>query len=178
MSTFKDNAGREWTVALDGPTIREVRKACGVDLAAVDGSASEKLRDDPVLLVDSLWVICRAQALAARVTDAEFGKALVGDAIEFATEALIEAINDFFPSRRREALKTLTARMKETREAGMEDALELLTNPETQSKVRTAMKQNAQKEIDNLLTRLSSATESPVPLASVPTATPFGSSGK
>ena len=98
MSTFKDNSGREWSVNLDGPTIREVRKL-GIDLAAVDGSASEKLRDDPVLLVDSLWVICRAQAQAVRVTDSDFGKSLVGDAIEFATEALIDF--SVFPKNRR-----------------------------------------------------------------------------
>ena len=177
MSTFKDNSGREWSVNLDGPTIREVRKL-GIDLAAVDGSASEKLRDDPVLLVDSLWVICRAQAQAVRVTDSDFGKSLVGDAIEFATEALIEAINDFFPSRRRAAMKTLTARMRETREAGMEDAMETLTNPELQTRIRTAMKEKAQKEIENLLTQLSSATDTPAPSASVPTVTPSASFGK
>ncbi len=178
MPAFKDAAGREWLVKLDGPKIRDVRKEVGIDLAAVDGSAAEKLRDDPVLLVDSLWVICRSQAQTAGVTSQQFGEGLVGDPIETATDALIEAINDFFPSRRREAMKTLTAKMKETREAGMEDALETLTNPDLMPRIRTAMKEKAQKEIDNLLIQLSSATESPAPLASVPTATPSASSGK
>lgn len=165
MPTFKDANGREWLVKLDGPKIGEVRKTCGVDLAAIDGSAAEKLRDDPCLLVDSLWVICKSQAQSQSITSAQFGEALVGDSIEFATEALIDAINDFFPSRRREHLKTLTARMRETREAGLEDAMETLTDPTLQTRIRTAMKEKATREIENLLTQLSSATGSPAPAA-------------
>lgn len=169
MASFKDANEYEWIVKLDGPKIDQVRKACGIDLAAIDGSAAEQLRDDPVLLVNTLWVVCRTQAQSNSITDAKFGEALVGDPIETATEALIDAINDFFPSRRRVMLKTLTAQMRETREAGMADAMETLTDPTLKTRIRTAMKEKATKEIDNLLTQLSSATGSPGPVVSAPT---------
>jgi hypothetical protein len=169
VPTFKDANGREWLVKLDGPKIGEVRKLLGVDLAATDGSASEKLRDDPVLLVDTLWVVCRGQAAAGGVSSAQFGEALVGDPIETATEALIDAINDFFPSRRREALKTLTAQTKKTREAGMDDAMKMLTDPVLQARIQTAMRMRAEAEIESLLTQLSSATNTPAPATSPPT---------
>ena len=172
MPTFKDANGKEWIVALDGPTIREVRKAVGVDLAATDGRAADQLYNDPVVLVDSLWIVCRSQANAAGITGEQFGRALVGDPIDSATDALIEAINDFFPKRRREAMKTLTARMKETREAGMEDALATLTDPELGQQIRGAMKVKAQTEIQKLLSELTqsnSATKSPEQSGSGPT---------
>lgn len=173
MQSFKDGNGKEWIVSLDGPTIREVRKLVGIDLAATDGSASERLYNDPVVLVDSLWVVCRKQAGTAGVTSEQFGAALVGDPIDDATKALIEAINDFFPKRRREAMQALTARMTETREAGMEDALEILLDPQTKEQIRGAMKVKAQTEIQNLLNELTqspSATKSPGQSGSAPAA--------
>lgn len=171
MPQFKDVNGREWLVTLDGPTIRQVRKEVGIDLAATDGSASERLYNDPVVLVDALWVVCRAQASKAGVTSEQFGCALVGDPIDDATKALIDGINDFFPSRRREAMKALTARMTETREGGMEDALATLLDPELAQQIRGAMKVKAQTEIQKLLSELtqsSSATKPPAPSGSAP----------
>lgn len=170
MHTFKDENGKEWVVRLDGPKVREARKL-GIDLAAVDGSAVQKLTD-PVLLVDTLWILCRTQAQAANVSDVLFGEVLVGDAIECATDALIEAINDFFPLRLREQMRKMHAQMKATREAAMDQAMDSLADPTLQTKILAAMKTKAQMEIDKLLRELTqsgSATNSPAPSESVPT---------
>ena len=172
MPAFKDANGKEWLIAIDGPKIRHVRKEVGVDLAATDGSASDRLYNDPVALVDSLWVICRAQANTAGITSDQFGAALVGDPIDDATKALIDAINDFFPNRRRAAMKALTARMTETREAGMEDALATLLDPTLRDQIRGAMKVKAQTEIQKLLSELTqppSVISLPGQSVSVPT---------
>lgn len=167
MPVFKDQTNREWVLRLDAPKIAAVRRDCGVDLAALDGTAIERLRDDPVLLVNSLWVLCRSQA-GAGTSDQMFGESLVGDAIDRATDALIEAIADFFPTRRKEMLLKLAAQQKETREQALADAVERLTDPALQTRVKTAMKQAADAEIDSLLTRLSSATASPGSAVSAP----------
>lgn len=58
-------------------------------------------------------------------------------------------------------LLKLAAQQKETREQALTDAVERLTDPALQTRVKTAMKQAADAEIDSLLTRLSSATASP-----------------
>jgi hypothetical protein len=97
MPSFKDTNGKEWSVKIDAPKIREVRSICSLDLVAQDGSAFQKLADDVVLLVDTLWVLCREQANGVT----ECSLALVGDAIEAAAKALTDAMLDFLEVKKR-----------------------------------------------------------------------------
>ena len=111
MRTFKDNAGRSWSLALSVWTVKKVRDLLGVDLLdlgdeSAPASSGKKpglllrLIADPVLLVDVLYVVCRDQADAASVTDEQFGRAMGGDAIDAATKAFLEELADFTPSPR------------------------------------------------------------------------------
>jgi hypothetical protein len=111
MRVFKDNAGRTWEIVINVSVIRRVKAHLDIDLLdAVGGDLAERLAADPVMLVDMLYVICKPAADAAGVSDEEFGAALVGDAIDAASTALLEALMDFFPSRRRALLKKLAAK--------------------------------------------------------------------
>ena len=86
MQTFRDNAGRTWTVAIDVAAIKRVRSLIGYDLLAVlDGTGTQALVSDPVLLVDVLYALCRPEADRLAVTDEDFGRSMAGDAIEHAT---------------------------------------------------------------------------------------------
>lgn len=103
MRTFKDNAGRTWTVDINVATLKRVRGLTGVDLMQViEGTLIEKLIRDPVLLCDVVYAICKPEADAATppVSDEEFGKAMAGDAIEAATTAVLEELVGFCPSPR------------------------------------------------------------------------------
>ena len=60
MKTFKDNAGRTWTVAINVDAVKRVRAMLEIDLLeAVEGKLIQRLRDDPILLCDVLYVICK-----------------------------------------------------------------------------------------------------------------------
>ena len=101
MKTFKDNAGRDWTVAVTTAAIKRLRGMLEIDLMdVVEGDLLKKLYADPVLLVDVIYVLCKPQADAAEITDEQFGEAMAGDAIELATTALVDEIIGFFPNRR------------------------------------------------------------------------------
>jgi len=114
MRTFKDNAGRSWTVTLNVWTVKKVRDLLQVDLLDLGGAPSTspgsgetpgngllyRLIADPVLLVDVLYVVCQEQADEAGVTDEQFGRAMSGDAIDGATKAFLEELADFTPSPR------------------------------------------------------------------------------
>jgi len=106
MRTFKDNAGRTWTVTLNVWAVKKVRDLLGVDLLDLGGDAKDdngllyRLIADPVLLVDVLYVVCKEQADGANVTDEQFGRAMAGDAIDGATKAFLEELADFTPSPR------------------------------------------------------------------------------
>ncbi len=103
MRTFKDNAGRQWSVEINVASLKRVRGLTGTDLMQViEGTLIEKLIRDPVLLCDVVYAICKPEADARTppVSDEEFGKAMAGDAIEAATTAVLEELVSFCPSPR------------------------------------------------------------------------------
>ncbi len=128
MHTFADNLGRTWYVAVNVATIRRVRAALGVDLyQLVDDGMQElgKLVSDPVRLADVLYVLCKEDADTKNISDEDFGRALGGDAITSAAEALVEELVDFFPDERsRAALRRVIA-------AGRQVRTKLLDHAET-----------------------------------------------
>lgn len=106
MRTFTDTEGRQWDVRIDVNAIRDVRAALDVNLLALmdeEAALLQRLTVDPVLLVDVLFVVCRRQADERAVTDEAFGRAMAGDAILHAADALVRGIVDFFPDARRRA---------------------------------------------------------------------------
>ncbi len=103
MKRFTDNAGRSWTVEINVAALKRVKGLTGVDLLEVldgQGALIERLIRDPVLLCDALYAACKPEADRQGVSDEEFGRAMAGDSIEAATEALLDEIVSFCPSPR------------------------------------------------------------------------------
>lgn len=134
MSSFRDNEGRRWDVAVTVATVKRVRSLCDVDLMGIvdsDGELLERLFSDPVLLVDVLYAVCQPQAEDRGVTDVAFGESLAGDAVAAATDALLEGIVDFFPhAPTRENLRAVLQQLRqamdrvaETSQAAIEEGL-------------------------------------------------------
>ncbi len=164
MASFKDKNGKEWHLALDAPMIRTIRKECeGIDLGDPQGKAYDRMVADPVLLVDVLWVLCREQASAAGVTDVQFGRALIGDTIEAATDAMLEVIADFFPPQSRALLQAMAAKSAKVRAMGMERALAKINDPALEENLLKLLDERMDAEVSGALTRLSAATSSPAP---------------
>ena len=111
MKTFTDNAGRTWTVPVNVDGVRRVRSLLNVNLLDVldDGcKLLADLHDDPILLVDVLYCLCKPEADAKQITDEQFGRAMAGDALLNGSRALLEGLSDFFPNaRQRAAMKNL-----------------------------------------------------------------------
>lgn len=113
MQSFKDGADRTWTLAVTVDAVKRVRKLVDVDLVdvAVGGDLWTRLLTDPVLLVDVLYVLLKPEADTLKISDVDFGRSLVGDAISEALAALQGSLLDFFPrhQRVRAAANLLTA---------------------------------------------------------------------
>ena len=140
MKTFADNAGRTWTVGLNVDAIRRVRAARQVNLlAAVEGELLEQLATDPVLLCDLLYVLCQAEAESRGVSDADFGRAMAGDALEHATTALLEELVDFFPSGKRRVLHQALAKLRAVEARALEVAQARLNDPELDRQIAAAL---------------------------------------
>ena len=125
MKAFTDNTGRTWTLVVNVATIKRVRALCGVDLNSIveveDGKPSAKLLErlsiDPVLLVDVLYAVCRPECEQKGVSDEDFGAAMAGDAVEQATDALLDEIVDFFPAAKRKAFQRILSASRRFGEA-------------------------------------------------------------
>ncbi|HMQ16777.1 MAG TPA: hypothetical protein PKC49_12465 [Phycisphaerae bacterium] len=105
MKTFNDNAGRTWTLAVNVDAIKRVEGLIkGVNLANLthgDPPLLTRLETDIVLLCDVIFALVKPQADQLGVSDEEFGKAMGGDAIIAAHDALWEELNGFFRQLRR-----------------------------------------------------------------------------
>ena len=125
MKSFTDNTGRTWALVVNVATIKRVRALCGVDLNSIveveDGKPSakllERLSGDPVLLVDVLYAVCRPECEQKGVSDEDFGAAMAGDAVEQATDALLDEIVDFFPAAKRKAFQRILSASRRFGEA-------------------------------------------------------------
>lgn len=91
MRRFTDNAGRAWTIHLDYAAISRVRDLLGLDLLDFERVAA--IEHDAALLVDVLFVCSRGHELS----DRRFGRAMRGETIYQAREALFTEWLAFFP---------------------------------------------------------------------------------
>lgn len=104
MAEYTDANRQPWQVEITIPAARRVKQLLGVNI--LQGTESlRQLSEDPLLFCDVLWLLCEEQAKAKQIDSEQFGAALAGDAFESAITAYMEALANFFPSRRREILQ-------------------------------------------------------------------------
>jgi hypothetical protein len=124
MHTFRDTMHRIWTININVSAIKKTRALIGVDLLAlVDGGFEglNKLMQDPITLVDTLYCLCKDEADAQKITDEDFGRAMAGDVIEHAADAFLEELTDFFPdARRRAAIRDVMEKGRQLRDRVMD----------------------------------------------------------
>lgn len=114
MRTFKDTAGRSWSLQINVDAIKRVRGLLSVDLLEIaDGKLIERLAGDPILLCDVVFAILKPDADAQSVSDVDFGRAMGGDCLEQATTALLEELADFFPLSKRQVLRLALAKLRD-----------------------------------------------------------------
>lgn len=124
MPKFTDTKSRSYTVDVTIGTAKRFKSALDVDLMEVFEDKSQLLarlqKPDLELVVDMLWLCCEKQASALNVSQDEFAESLAGDPLNTAIEALLEAIQAFFPDRRNRELlgKAMAAQSKVRTQAG------------------------------------------------------------
>ncbi len=141
MRTFKDTAGRTWTLQINVDAIKRVRGLLNVDLLEIaDGKLIERLAGDPVLLCDVVFAILKPDADAQQVSDADFGRAMGGDCLEQATTAFLKELADFFPSSKRQVLHLALAKLREVDAKIVALAEKKLSSPALDARINTLLK--------------------------------------
>ena len=93
--------------------MRRVRDQTSYDLAEMftkDGLL--RLHGDVYLMVDVLWALCEPQAAGRQVDQYDFARRLVGNAIEEAADALLQAGLNFLPPARRTTTEAMMRKLK------------------------------------------------------------------
>jgi len=171
MRSFKDADGRDWDVEVTVGTIKRVRATLDLDLTEIDSAIYKRLAD-PVLLADLLFVVCERQANDRDLSDEDFGRGLRGDPIDDATAALLDAVADFFPGRRRSLLQAMISKSATLQEQAAKMAMDKITDPETEKATLAAMRRDMDAEVAGALTPSSGLTNSQASPASTPGRTP------
>ena len=142
MKTFKDNAGRSWTITVNVDAIKRVRSLLEVNLMeAVEGKLLEQLVSDPVLLCDIIYVLCKPEAESQQISDEDFGRSMAGDAVEHATTALLEELVEFFPLPKRRLLTKALDKLKTLEAKALEVAEKRLDSPELEAEMEAALRE-------------------------------------
>lgn len=109
MSTFEDNAGNIWELEVSIRTARDIKRKVRtrtgdpVDLMElIYGELMFPFLSDAIMLSEILWVVVEAQAAKKNIKQDSFFAALAGDVLKHATDALEDAVADFFTSSQRE----------------------------------------------------------------------------
>ncbi len=157
-----------WELEVTVGVVKRVRAVLEIDLAKLDETLYMRLSEDPVLLVDLLWVLCEKQAQERNITDEQFGGGLAGDSIEAATTALLEAVADFFPGPRRSLFKKVISKTATIEQTASKLAIAKLEDPRLQEAIETRLNE----DFEAALKQLSSATSSPGSPASIPATKP------
>ena len=140
MRTFTDASEKIWTVDINVGSINRVKEILEIDLGTVTDATLRRLATDPSLLVSVLFQICEQQATAQGVTAEQFARGFKGDAIERATEALIQEIIDFTPgTQQRQAMRSVYAQAVEAQTAALKQVLDRIERGEFKSKIEMQM---------------------------------------
>lgn len=128
MQTFSDKNGQAWAFEITVTDVKAIAGETGTDIYAIADDGFEplgKLLDDPVKVVEVLWVLCKEQAEERALSPESFGRLFSGDVIEQAAEALLSAIIDFFPrARTREAMTKIVNKSRRLRDLLTDEAME------------------------------------------------------
>ena len=136
MRTFRDSKNREWVIELNVYAIGRVRDIVHLDLLDIStGNVFNNLMTDPVTLCNVIYCLIKPQADDLKVSDEDFGRAMAGDPIDKATTALLEELENFFPSQKRDLLQKALGKVRQLESRAILAASKKLEDPELERKL-------------------------------------------
>ena len=170
MRSFTDTASRKWVLDINVDALRRLKAVHNIVPASLgDRQFIARLYDDPIYLVDVIWTLGQDQAQKLGISDEQFGRSLGGDAIEQAIDALLGAIIDFFPKRRRDLMNQALTKIQGLQNRALAAMEKHLANDaELDAKVDRMIEQAIQEEMAGGTVGGQTSTSSQVSSASTP----------
>ena len=106
MHSFTDAAGRQWHLDINVDTILRVKSLIKVDLQEmIVGDLVHRVSLDALLLTEVVFAICKTSADELKIEQSIFAKAMRGDVIDAARNALFSEMVEFCPKDYRRLLE-------------------------------------------------------------------------
>lgn len=160
MATFKDNRDQEWEINLIAPLAEKIRADCDPNFLRNDDEVDNtylRLAGDPVLLCRVIFLLCAVQRQQRNLSEEDFYMQIVGNAIDRATDALLEAMFQFTPKRTRVILEAFAAQGDLQQEA-IEKAAAKIKDPKMREKLLAQLELKIDASAEEILTRLDGTT--------------------
>jgi hypothetical protein len=152
MAQLTDRKDRTWKVELDAPLIEEIKDKHSAVLTDLESDPLRLLRNDPMVLVGVLTLICQAEIADRGITFEDFGRGLP-DADKM-LEAIADAIVSFFPSGRhshvREVLIEFRTMSETTDTLALTKMREILNDPNTPKRLNARADKEIRTAIDEM----------------------------
>jgi len=129
MATFKDSEGGEWVVEFDAFLLDDIKTEIDLDLGDLSASAWHAIETHSPTVVKVLAVACSDECKTRSLTDRQFSKLIISEAIERGRQALLAAAKDFFPLSEWSAMESYLTKRKSGQEM-MTEAKLLTENKE------------------------------------------------
>jgi hypothetical protein len=133
-----------------------VREECDPRFMIGDDQADNtytRLLADPALLCRVIFVLCDKQRMERGVSEEAFYLGVIGDAIDAATTALIQAIVTFTPGRTRQLLEASIARSERLQQAVVAKAMEKIDDPAAEARLIAAVQPAIDAALEGLLAK-------------------------
>lgn len=170
MESFKDAAGRQWTISIDPVSVDLVRSKHKVDLFEVGAVAQHEDPRDSVefQLAGNPLLFCRVifDLVVDRPNDVDFesfARQIRGDSLQAARQALWSEIVNFTPDpQERRVRQAMQTKLKALMNQGMQKLYELIESPELEERLAGELKR-LDARFTNLLDELGSIQEGSPP---------------
>ena len=115
MRVFKDKKDFSWEIEVNISALKRVKSHLDLNLLDIfkqnpetqKFELLEKISEDPILLVDLLFVLCEKQVKERNMNAEDFANVFSGEVIENAVNSLLYEIIDFFPETKKAVLKKI-----------------------------------------------------------------------
>ena len=148
--TFKDNQGRDWAIRLHGPVIKDIQETFGFKLTSLDADPINQLANDPVMLVDVLFLLCEAQAKERGMDSRAFGECL-DPGLDEPIAALTEALINFFPSGKRLAIRSALLANQKVQTKAIEILSQELDSQENLDRIVDKLRKKGKDDLEKML---------------------------
>jgi hypothetical protein len=150
MHEFRDAKNRVWRVDLNCDSVQRVKDVCGcniLDLVDTESALYQEVLRFPVLVARLVYVLCLDQVETAKVDETDFRRAMNGDALGDAAEALRAEIVNFSPRSTRPLMEKMLAKQHELEAKGMALAMARLEDPA----ISEALEEKIRRDMDEAL---------------------------